>query len=293
MRTAATSAVVAVTLLGGAAAGGDRTASWTGVADRVRRLECAYHASRGHRRAANGDLRGAIQAYSAAIALDPGSPELHLRLGFAFERWSEWWRPGDPGREEAQRGAVASYRLAATRSPALRDLATARLARLHAPGALGERGLLEGDLALLFASGAASPDETLALARLREDAGRTGEAEAALLAARNAWPESAAVHHELARFYRRHERLAACGAALRQRLAKAPDDPDALLASVEVAYYQARRGLGLGAEARRALIQLGLRSAGRLLRAEPNHAAATQYQALLLQLRRESSEASE
>jgi tetratricopeptide (TPR) repeat protein len=250
----------------------------------VRRLEPAYHAKRGHERAACGDLQGAIRAYEAALALDRESSVLYLHLGYAFERVSRWSNQGDPRREESLRRAAVCYRQVTDRSPLLRREALLRLAQVHAPGELGDVGALEVDLEALVRVDPSSADWALALAWLREDSGRAREAEAVLLAARRARPDAAAIHRELARFYRRHQRIGDSVAALRRRLQDAPEDREALFALTEVSFYRAYRDHRLGEEQRRASVTQGLRAAGRLLRLEPHHVAATRYQALLLGL---------
>lgn len=259
-----------------------------GLGARMRRLEGRYHAKQGHERSARGDLRGAVRAYQAALATDPGLLELHLHLGYAHERVSRWSRPADAEREEALRRAVICYREVAERVPGLRRLALLRLAMLHAPGELNEPGLLERDLQDLVELPRPEPDWFLALARLREDGRRIAEAEATLLAARAALPQAAAVHRELARFYRRYERLDALFGALERRLEQAPDDRDALFALAEGCFYRIFRDHRIGPERRLGYVERGLAAAGRLLRLEPKHAAARHYRRLLSRLQDEN-----
>lgn len=257
---------------------------------RVVRLEARYHGQQGHRRLAQGDLRGAVRAYQTALAADPGLLALHLPLGYAYERLACQSRPGHPEREEALRRAVVCHRAAARSIPGLRRQALLRLAVLHSPAELDEPRLLESDLQELLDLERPEPDWFLALARLREDAGRIGEAEATLLAAREAVPEAATVHRELARFYRRHQRFDAFFAALERRLEQAPDDREALFALTEGCFYRAFRDHRIGPERRRARVVRGLASASRLLRLEPQHVAAQHYRRLLSRLRDEGEE---
>jgi tetratricopeptide (TPR) repeat protein len=159
------------------------------------------------------------------------------------------------------------------------------LAGVHGPAGLGELGLLEGDLAELVTLERPEADWFLALARLREDRQRLDEAEAALLAGREALPDAAPVHRELARFYRRHERFDAFFAALERRLEGDPDDRDALHALVEGCFYRAFRDYSVGADRRRAFAGRGIVAAERLLRLEPDHAEGRRYLELLSGLR--------
>jgi hypothetical protein len=185
---------------------------------------------------------------------------------------------------------VVCLRVTSEQVPDLRRRALLRLAALHSPAELDERTLLESDLEALVRLDSPQPDWFLALARLREDAGRSTEAEATLLAAREAIPEAAAVHHELARFYGRHERSDAFFAALERRLEREPDDRETLFALTEGSFYCAFRDHRMGPERRDTLVRRGLDAADRLLRLEPGHAAARHYRHLLSRLQDEDEE---
>jgi hypothetical protein len=253
--------------------------------ERARRLEARYIAGQGHERAEQGDLGGAARAYAAALAADPRLVTLHLHLGYAYERLGGSLGLADPAREETLRRAALCHRQAADSVPAQRRHALLRLAGVHGPAGLGELGLLEGDLAELVLLDRPEADWFLALARLREDRHRLDESEAALLAARDALPHAALVHEELARFYRRHERLDAFFAALEQRLEGEPDDREALYALIEGCFYRAFRDYRIGADRRRAYVRRGIEAAERLLRLDPEHAEARRYRDLLSGLR--------
>jgi hypothetical protein len=250
-------------------------------------LESRYYASDGHERARRGDLEGAIRAFHGAIAADREGDELYLHLGYAYERLGERSTRDHPAREEALRRAVVCHRRVASHVPGLRRHALVRLAALHGPAGLDEPGLLESDLELLVGMGPSTSDWTLALARLREDAGRLREAETTLLATEPPGAVDPLVTRELARFYRRHERLEASLAVLERGLAGRPDDQAVLLALVEGTFYRAFRDHRLSPGYRITLVRRGLQASQRLLRADPENLAARRYRTLLLRLEAE------
>jgi hypothetical protein len=125
------------------------------------------------------------------------------------------------------------------------------------------------------------------LARLREDAGRLREAETTLLATEPPGAVDPLVTRELARFYRRHERLEASLAVLERGLAGRPDDQAVLLALVEGTFYRAFRDHRLSPGYRITLVRRGLQASQRLLRADPENLAARRYRTLLLRLEAE------
>lgn len=281
---AAVGALAAVLLALGAGTprAGAQFEAW---ASRLARLEALWHARQGHRCLIRGDAGRAARSYQAALAADRTFVEPWFLLGYAYERQALAIGAGDPRRERALRRAVVALSAAARARPGLDRRALIRLAALHSPAGLDEPRELEHDLSALVALGAPEADWFLSLSRLREDAGREGEAEAALLAGRAALPGEPALHRELARFYRRHRRLDDSLAALEVQLREEPDDREALFGVAEGCFYSAFRDHRLEPARRRARVQRGLAAAGRLLRLEPDHAAGRLYLKLLAGLR--------
>ncbi|HXW08321.1 MAG TPA: M56 family metallopeptidase [Vicinamibacterales bacterium] len=152
--------------------------------------------------------------------------------------------------------------------------------RDHRPGAARPASSRELELQTALAS-EASVATFIELARLQEDRGALAEAEATLLALRQAHPQKAESYHVLARFYGRAGQADRAAAALEDAAALNPSDPRGH--QVVATFYEeaVRKGTLTPAE-RAAYIALGIRAADRALAADPDFVDALVYKNILL-----------
>ena len=132
----------------------------------------------------------------------------------------------------------------------------------------------------------------IALARIREDAGRTDEAEQLLLRARDLG-DDVEVLLQLAGFYVRTQRFEPAMEALRRRATLEPDNPEAFYTIGTYYWEKAFRDARLSEVEEDEIIMLGLDAMNRALALKSDYVEALVYKNILLRMQANHSDDSD
>jgi TonB family protein len=176
---------------------------------------------------------------------------------------------------------VDAFPLKGAPVPAVKDQAPPRDPR---PGDVRPATAREIELARATASAPADTGAFLELAKLQEQRGAASDAEATLLALRQAQPGNAAVYYALAALYRRAGQFDRAVAAVEDAAALDPLNPAGYQIVATYYWEKAYRDQNLGPTEKMTYIRQGVAATDRALLAKPDFVEALVYKNLLLRL---------
>lgn len=295
MRTRSRAAIVAVAV----GLAGMATSACSQVQDLKARMafkdaNAAYQAQ---------DYRQAAENYKKALELSPvekgdDRAAAYFYLANSYDNQYKPARRGEAQNDEYLRLAVENYRKATdmiTNNPKLRNLSYQYLLASYGPDKLNDPSQAEPLVKQMIELDPNDPSNYFALAKIYKDAGKYEDAEAALLKAKEAAPQSTDVYMQLASFYNdqakdcedadcRAEQFGKTMEALGQRAAQQPDNPEAYYTMATYFWDKTFRDHTLKDAQKREYIEQGLEAVNKALEIRDDYTEAIVYKGLLLRL---------
>ncbi len=240
------------------------------------------------------DYKTAAEQYEQAVAAAPDlqNGEPYFFLGNSYDNLYKPSRKGEPENDALLTKAVANYEIAAQKlsvAPTEQDKKLGNLALQYLVAAYGfdklnDPAKAEPVVQKMILLDPADPTNYFALGKIYEDAGVYDEAERIYVMAKDAKPSDSAVYLQLAGFYNRQGEFEKTIAALEQRAANEPNNPEAFhtLAS----YYQdeSQKDTRLSVPQKKIYIQKGIEAADKAIQLRPDYMEALVFKGLLLRL---------
>ena len=251
--------------------------------DRLRALRVIKDAHTQYQRA---DYVGAAELYEEVLANDPNLVEAYFYLANSYDNQYRPALRGEPVNDQLIDKAIDNYILSAERQTTL-DMQTLSLQWLVAafgPEKANDPSSSEPVLQLMIDADPTNPDNYFALARLYEDSGLYPEAEAVLLRVAELRSDDANVYLQLAGFYNRNEQFDETIAALRERAALEPDNPEASYTISTYYWEKAFRDFTLSDEQEEEYVRLGLVEVDKALELNADYMEALTYKNILLRM---------
>ncbi len=241
-----------------------------------------------------GDYAAAAELYEAVIAADDNLATAYFFLANSYDNLYRPARRGDAGNDRWLELAIDNYMAAVDReTDAMKRIRTMRyLAAAYGPDRLNDQTASESLLRQLIEAEPSDAGAYIALARIREDAGRTDEAEQLLLRARDLG-DDVEVLLQLAGFYVRTQRFEPAMEALRRRATLEPDNPEAFYTIGTYYWEKAFRDARLSEVEEDEIIMLGLDAMNRALALKSDYVEALVYKNILLRMQANHSDDSD
>jgi len=234
------------------------------------------------------DYARAVELYEETLQNDPSMAAVYFFLGNSYDNL---YKPGvrEPDNEEKLAKAVENYAAAAERlttatpeDAKLKMLSLQYLAAAYGSDKLDDPSKAEPVIQQMIQLEPAEPAHYFALSRLYEDAGVYDEAENVLLLAKDAKPNDSLVFMQMAAFYNRQGQFEKTIAALEQRAALEPNNPEAFFTISTYYWDNAQRNVQLVDAEKRDNVEKGLTAIERALQIRPDYMEALTYKGLLL-----------
>jgi hypothetical protein len=242
-----------------------------------------------------GDYTRAAELYAEGIANDADVTAAYFYLANSYDNLYRPALDGDADNDRLLELAIDNYVAAVERAidPAMRTRAMWYLAVAYGPDKANDPALSEPLLQQLIQSESSDPAPFLALAKVREDEGRTDEAEQLLLRARELGDDDVNVYVQLAGFYSRNGQFESSIEALRQRATIEPDNPEAFYTIGTFYWEKAFRDASLSNSEEEEIILLALSALDRALALNADYVEALIYKNILLRMQANHSEDAE
>ena len=230
----------------------------------------------------------AIELYEETLRNDADLAQVYFYLANSYDNL---YRPGlreaDPANDQRLTKAVENYELAVEKLSAPQDvklkmLSLQYLASAYGVDKLNDPGKAEPVIQSMIRLDPGDLANYFALAKLYEDAGAYPEAEQMLIYARDARPGDSSVHMQLAGYYNRQGDFDKTIAALEQRAALEPNNPEAYYMISTYYWDNAQRNVSLREPEKMANVEKGLKAAEQALQIRPDYMEALVYKGLLL-----------
>jgi len=238
-----------------------------------------------------GDNAGAAQLYEDVVATSSDLTSAYFYLGNSYDNLYRSARRGETDNGRLLELAIDNYLAAVDRAtgPARLTQAMRYLAVAYGPDKANDPASAEPLLQELIRADPSNPDPYLALAKLREKAGRRDEAEQMLLRAGDLG-EDAGAYLELAGFYSRSQQFEQAIEALRMRAMLEPDNPEAFYTIGTYYWEKVFRDSRLTDEEEEEYVVLGLRAVDRALMLNADYVDALVYKNILTRMQANKTE---
>jgi tetratricopeptide (TPR) repeat protein len=230
------------------------------------------------------DWRNAADRYEAVLAANPERHEVLFFLGNSYDNMYKPALVGQAENDSYMQKALENYKKAAQldKSPEMRKLALQYLVAAYGTDKLNRPDQAEPVVQEMIKMDPGDPANYAALSKIYEEAGRYEDAEAALLKARDAKPNDAAVHQQIAGFYNR----TADFAKTMEHMQKAAelDGSNPLGFYTLATYYEekVRKDFRITPVEKREYIRKGIEATDRALKINPDYSDALAYKNIML-----------
>ena len=232
----------------------------------------------------------AAEKYEEVLAFNPTDPALlpvYFFLGNSYDNQYSPGRVDDPVNDALLMDAIDNYKKAAEAladNPPMRTLSIQYLVAAYGSDKLNDPDqampLLEG---MIQESPDVVPNYHM-LARLHEDFGDYENAEATLLAAREARPDDASVYTTLAAYYDRQGNFDSLIQTLEDRTAQEPNNPEAHYTIATYYFNKASRDFSLSDAQKTTYAESGLVAVDKALALNQDYMEALVFKNLFLRL---------
>ena len=192
-----------------------------------------------------GEWEEAATAYEEVLAYNPTEPQMLTSYFFLGNSLDNMYRPGrlgDDANDAILDRAIENYKTAIDLledvNPEFRTLSMQYLIAAYGSDKLNDPSLAEPLLRQMLQEDSGNPPTYFILSRLYEDAGDYEQAEAALIAARDAVPGDASIYTTMAAYYDRQGEFDKLVEALEAR--QEPNNPEAYYTIATYYFNKAR-----------------------------------------------------
>jgi tetratricopeptide (TPR) repeat protein len=238
-----------------------------------------------------GEWVEAATAYEEVLAFNPSEPQMLTSYFFLGNSLDNQYRPGrvgDSANDAILATAIENYKTAIDVldgiNPQFRTLSMQYLIAAYGSDKLNDPSLAEPLLRQMLQEDASNPPTYFILSRLYEDAGDYEQAEAALVAARDAVPGDASIYTTLAAYYDRQGEFDKLVEALEARTAQEPNNPEAFYTIATYYFNKASRDFTLSDGDKATYAESGVDAVDRALALNENYLEAIVFKGLLLRL---------
>ena len=239
-----------------------------------------------HTQYQRSDFEGAAALYEEVLANDPNMVDAYFYLANSYDNL---YRPALRGERDNDRYldlAIDNYISSADFQTSLQmqTLSLQYLVAAYGPDKANDPASSEPVLQAMIKTDPANPDNYFALAKLYEDSGLFGEAEQVFLQVLDVREDDPVVYLQLAGFYNRNEEFEKTIAALRERSALEPDNPEAFYTIATYYWRKAFRDFRLSDEEEGEFVMLGLTEVDKALELNVDYIEALTYKNILLRM---------
>ena len=238
-----------------------------------------------------GEWVEAAEKYEEVLSYNPTDPQMLTSYFFLGNSLDNQYRPGrvgDAANDAILARAIENYKTAAELlvdiNPQFRTLSLQYLIAAYGSDKLNDPSLAEPLLRQMLQEDPSNPPTYFILSRLYEDAGDYEQAEAALVAARDARPEDASVYTTLAAYYDRQGEFDKLIESLEARTAQEPNNPEAYYTIATYYFNKASRDFALSDADKGTYAESGVAAVDRALALNENYIEAIVFKGLLLRL---------
>jgi tetratricopeptide (TPR) repeat protein len=238
-----------------------------------------------------GEWQEAATAYEEVLSYNPSEPQMLTSYFFLGNSLDNQYRPGrvgDAANDAILARAIENYKMAIDLldgiNPQFRTLSMQYLIAAYGSDKLNDPSLAEPLLRQMLQEDANNPPTYFILSRLYEDAGDYEQAEAALVAARNAVPGDASIYTTMAAYYDRQDEFDKLVEALEARTAQEPNNPEAYYTIATYYFNKASRDFTLSDSDKATYAESGVDAVDRALALNENYIEAIVFKGLLLRL---------
>ncbi len=238
-----------------------------------------------------GEWQEAAAAYREVLANNPTDPQMLTSYFFLGNSLDNMYRPGrvgDAANDAILDAAIENYKTAIDLledvNPQFRTLSMQYLIAAYGSDKLNDPSLAEPLLRQMLQEDSSNPPTYFILSRLYEDAGDYEQAEAALVAARDAVPGDASIYTTMAAYYDRQGEFDKLVEALEARTAQEPNNPEAYYTIATYYFNKASRDFTLSDAQKGEYALSGVDAVNRALALNENYLEAIVFKGLLLRL---------
>ena len=238
-----------------------------------------------------GEWEEAATAYEEVLAYNPTGPQMLTSYFFLGNSLDNMYRPGrlgDDANDAILDRAIENYKTAIDLledvNPEFRTLSMQYLIAAYGSDKLNDPSLAEPLLRQMLQEDSGNPPTYFILSRLYEDAGDYEQAEAALIAARDAVPGDASIYTTMAAYYDRQGEFDKLVEALEARTAQEPNNPEAYYTIATYYFNKASRDFTLSDGQKGEYALSGIDAVNRALALNENYLEAIVFKGLLLRL---------
>ena len=230
------------------------------------------------------DWSTAAERYEAALAANPERHEIYFYLANSYDNLYKPALVGEAKNDATMQKAIEYYKKAAQQgpNPEIRKLALQYLVAAYGTDKLNQPDKAEPVVQEMIKMDPGDPANYAALSKIYEEAGRYEDAEAALLKARDAKPNDAAVYQQIAGFYNRQGDFP----KTMEHMQKAAElDASNPLGFYTLATYyeeKVRKDFRITPPQKREYIMKGIEATDRALKINPDYSDALAYKNIML-----------
>lgn len=234
------------------------------------------------------DYRKAAEKYEEALQNDPniGKQGAYFFLGNSYDNLYKPARKGEPANDELLAKAIENYKKAAEQEqdPKIKRLSLEYLVAAYGPDKLNDPTQSEPMVKQMIELDPKDPANYFVLAKIYEDTGNYEQAEATLIAARDAKPNDPAVYMQLAGYYNRQGEFDKTIEALEARAQQEPNNPEAYYTIATYYWDKAYRDFRLPEAEKKKFVEQGVAAVDKAIALKNDYMDALVYKNLLLRL---------
>ncbi|MBN4048133.1 tetratricopeptide repeat protein, partial [bacterium AH-315-O15] len=232
----------------------------------------------------------AVEKYEEVAAMNPTDPQLLTTYFFLGNSYDNQYSPGrqnDPVNDALLTKAIDNYKRAVevlTDNPDFRTLSLQYLVAAYGPDKLNDPAQAEPLLRDMIRENPDNPPTYFLLSRLYEDNGDYENAEATLIAGREARPGDASVYTTLAAYYDRQGNFDMLIQTLEARTAQEPNNPEAFYTIATYYFNKASRDFSLSDSEKVTYADAGVVAVDKAIALNENYMEALVFKNLFLRL---------
>lgn len=234
------------------------------------------------------DYRKAAEKYEEALRNDPniGKQGAYFFLGNSYDNLYKPARKGEPANDELLTKAIENYKKAAEQEqdPKIKRLSLEYLVAAYGPDKLNDPTQSEPMVKQMIELDPKDPANYFVLAKIYEDTGNYEQAEATLVAARDAKPNDPAVYMQLAGYYNRQGEFDKTIQSLEARAQQEPNNPEAYYTIATYYWDKAYRDFRLPEAEKKKFVEQGVAAVDKAIALKNDYMDALVYKNLLLRL---------